>query len=250
MSSHALVVDRKTQKEERDETASSRRSRPVVTLVPRKATIEALGGEPRVSLLPVEVNDYHRAKTVRRRLGVGVFIVLLVVVAGVGAAYFQSVQAQASLDAARATSQNLVAQEAQFVDLRKVQSGMALVQAGQAVGGAPDIDWKAYLEKLQVTLPAGVVINGVVIESSSPFVDFAQSTIPLEGSRVATLSFTATSPTIPSIPVWLDGLAKLPGFADAVPGSVTIQTDGSYLVNITMHINADAFSHRYAGGKK
>jgi hypothetical protein len=258
MSSHALVVDRKAERESRqpqehrEPRQSTRRAAHPATdgagTMPRGAS--ALGGEPRVSLLPAEVNDFHKARAARRRLGFAVFGVLVVVVAGVAGAFVLSTTSQAQLDAARATSADLVAQESQFSDLRTVQSGIALVEAGQQVGASTEIDWKTYLQALQATLPAGVAINGVTIESASPFVDFAQSSVPLEGSRVATLSFAATSPSLPSIPDWLDGLATLEGFADAVPGSVQVQTDGTYLVNITMHINADAFSLRFAEKKK
>ena len=70
--------------------------------------------------------------------------------------------------------------------------------------------------------------------------------VPLEGGRVGTLAFAATSPTLPSIPTWLNGLRSLPGFVDAVPNSVTRQEDGSYTASITMHINAEAYSGRFA----
>ena len=113
------------------------------------------------------------------------------------------------------------------------------------MGASTEIEWKTYLEDLQRTLPLGVIITSVSIESASPFADFGQSSAPLQASRVATLSFTAISPTIPDIPVWLDGLQKLLGFADAVPDAVSIQPDGTYLVNMSMHINADAYSHRF-----
>lgn len=251
MSSHALVVDRKAQRSERRESEEPvRRDRTVVALTPRsRAAVQPLGGEPRVSLLPAEVNDFHRARAVRQRLGGAVVAVVALVMAGVAGTYFLSVTATAALDTATATSQQLIAQEAGFTELRQVQSGIALVHAGQKVGAATEVDWQAYLLKLQGTLPTGVSINSVAIEGSTPFADFVQSTIPLEGSRVATLSFTAVSPTLPSIQSWLDGLAKLPGFADAVPGSVLIQENGTYIVNITMHINADAFSERF-GDKK
>jgi hypothetical protein len=257
MSSHALVVDHKAEresgpKERREPRQSTRRAaHPAIDgagTAPRGAS--ALGGEPRVSLLPAEVNDFHKARATRRRLGFAVVGVLLIVAAGVAGAFMLSTAAQTQLDAARLTSSDLAAQEAQFSDLRKVQAGIALVEAGQQVGASTEIDWKTYLQDLQATLPAGVAINGVTVESASPFVDFAQSSVPLQGARVATLSFAAMSPTLPSIPDWLDGLATLQGFADAVPGSVQVQTDGTYLVNITMHINADAFSLRFAEKKK
>lgn len=235
MSSHAAVIEREVPPVEPRRSARPASGKP-----------GALGGEPRVSLLPPEVNDYHRSRSVRRRLIGGVIAVLLVVAAAVGGSYFLAGLSQSALDAARLESQALLAQEAEFADLRQLQAEIALVQAGQMVGASTEIEWKAYLQDLQATLPPGVTLETVKIESASPFVDFAQSSVPLQGSRVATLSFAAFSPTIPSIPVWLDGLAELTGFVDAVPGSVELQPSGQYLVNMTMHINDEAFSQRFS----
>ncbi len=207
--------------------------------------MRALGGEPRVSLLPNEVNDLHRMRATRRRLVLGTIGVLILVCAAVGGSMVLSTLAQAKLDSARTASQDLLLREAEFSELRQVKQGTALAEAAQQVGASTEIEWKSYLEDLQRTLPVGVTINSVTIESASPFTDFGQSSAPLQASRVATLSFTAVSPTIPEIPVWLNGLKKLVGFADAVPDSVLIQNDGTYIVNMTMHINADAYSNRF-----
>lgn len=244
MSSHALVVP---QAEERSE----KRSRSLGRANAGPAARGPLGGEPRVSLLPAEVNDFHKARTVRRRLFIGIVFVVLIVLAAVAGSYVLSMAAQASLDTARTNQQALLAQEAQFSELRAAKSGIALIEAGQYVGASTEIDWKTYLESLEATLPDGVAIRSVTVDSASPFADYDQSTVPLEGSRVATLVFSAVSPGLPTIPSWLDGLGTLKGFADAVPGSVNAQDDGSYLVNITMHINSEAFALRFpAEGKK
>jgi Tfp pilus assembly protein PilN len=237
MSSHALVVQSSTDRGEARRTSRA-------TAVKGRG---ALGGEPRVSLLPAEVNDVAKARAARRRLGVGVVFVLLFVLAGVGGAYYLSMIAESELASARSSQASLLAQEAQFSDLKAAKTGIATIEAGQYVGASTEIDWTSYLESLQATLPAGVVITSVAIDSASPFMDYAQSSSPLEGSRVATLLFTATSPGLPSIPSWLDGLSTLKGFADAVPGSVNVGNDGTYVVNITMHINSDAFAHRFPG---
>ncbi|MDP3208471.1 MAG: hypothetical protein Q8M65_04915, partial [Rhodoglobus sp.] len=205
----------------------------------------AIGGEPRVSLLPNEVNDLNRLRATRRRLVAGTFGVLLLVAAAVGGSMVLSTLAQLKLDSARSASQDLLLRESDFAELRSIKQGTALAEAAQQVGASTEIEWKSYLEDLQGTLPAGVIINSVVIDSASPFADFGQSSAPLQASRVATLSFTAVSPTIPDIPVWLNALKKLVGFADAVPESVLIQSDGTYIVNMTMHINAEAYSHRF-----
>ncbi len=84
------------------------------------------------------------------------------------------------------------------------------------------------------------------VDSASPLALYAQSTAPLQGARVATISFAAKSPTLPEVPAWLNALATLPGFADATPGSVTLDaTTNVYTVNITMHVNDAAFDNRF-----
>jgi hypothetical protein len=249
MSSHAMAAPKAA---DRPKSSSAKRTKgdSRAGTAARTGARSALGGEPRVSLLPAEVNDFHRARATRRKLGVAAVMVFLVVAAAIGGSYYLSMSAEQALASARATSEDLLAQQAQFADLRSAENGIALVKAGQQVGASTEIDWTDYLQKLQQTLPAGVQINTVTVDSASPFLDYAQSTVPLQGSRVATLSFGATSPTLPSIPEWLDGLETLVGFTDAVPDSVVINSDDTYTVNITMHINSDAFSKRFQEEQK
>ena len=82
--------------------------------------------------------------------------------------------------------------------------------------------------------------------SGSPLDEFAQPTVPLQGERIAELAFSATSASIPDVQAWLNALAKLTGFVDAAPGSVTLSNDGTYKASITMHINEKALANRFA----
>jgi hypothetical protein len=106
------------------------------------------------------------------------------------------------------------------------------------------------LTLVQATLPINVTLDTVNIDSATPFAPYTQATAPLQGSRIATLSFTAKSSTLPEVPTWLIALATLPGYADATPGSVTRNATGTYSVNITMHINQAAFTHRFTAAGK
>ena len=133
----------------------------------------------------------------------------------------------------------------------KIQSETASVEAAQKVGASTEIDWKDYLTKVQSTLPTGVTITSVSIDSATPLESYAQSTGTLQGPRIATLTFTATSPSIPSVPDWLDSLAGLRGYVDASPGSVEKDsTTSTYKASITMHINQKAFDGRFASAEK
>jgi hypothetical protein len=216
-----------------------------------KADALAIAAEPRADLLPPELREDRRALKTRRRLWIGALALALVMVAGTGLAAVYALHAQSNLAAEQATSTAILEQQKKYISVRSVHDKLGTIEAAQEVGTSTEIDWKKYLSAVQATLPANVKIDVVTIDSASPLAAYVQSTLPLQGSRVATLSFTAASSTLPEVPAWLDSLTSLPGYTDASPGSVTLDAaTGAYTVDITMHINEAAFSKRFAAKGK
>jgi hypothetical protein len=210
-----------------------------------------VGAEPRVDLLPLEVRAQRRGASTRRALGFGVLATVLVVGLAAGGSALLAFNAQATLAEAQIQTSDLLAQQNKYMAVRKLQDQVALATAAQQVGASTEVDWKTYLDKVQATLPANVTIDTVTVDSASPLAQYSQSAAPLQGARVATVTFDAKSPTLPEVPAWLTALAKLPGFADATPGTVTLdQTSGTYTVNITMHVNDAAFDQRFSPKEK
>ncbi|HEU0205689.1 MAG TPA: hypothetical protein VFQ74_03220 [Pseudolysinimonas sp.] len=209
----------------------------------------SVGGSPRADLMPPEIRLKRSQLRTRRSLRLALFGVFLLVIVACGGAWAWSAIAQTALASAQSQQQALVAQQTKYSKVTTLQNAITLIQAGQVIGDATEIDWQDYLTKLQATLPAGVSLSTVSIGTADPMTAYAQSTTPLEGDRIATLTFTATSPSLPSIPVWLDGLKTLPGFVDATPGQVSLSS-GVYSADVTMHIGTDAFAHRFDPKKK
>lgn len=203
-----------------------------------------VGAPPRVSLMPPELGERNRQLSVQRSLRAVMVLVLVLVLAAIGGAWYLSISAGLALTA---ETDRTAALQAEKISHQEIQAAMNEVTLGAAaiqVGGSTEIDLLDYLTKVQASLPEGVRLDIFNIESPSILSAYPQSTIPLEGPRIATLTFTAVSPGLPEIPVWLDGLTDLPGYVDAVPGNVQLSDEGGYTVNITMHINADAYSNR------
>ncbi|MGN6426709.1 hypothetical protein [uncultured Leifsonia sp.] len=210
-----------------------------------------IGAEPRVDLLPPEVLAARQSRSTRRALGLGVIGVLVLTLGAIGGSSLLAASANQDLVAAQNRTTDLLTQQQKYMEVRKVQDQVKVVQAAQQVGASTEIDWRDYLVKVQQTLPPEVSLKVITVDSASPLAAYAQSTAPLQGARIATLSFTADSPTLPQVPSWLDSLAKLPGFVDAVPGSVTLdQQSKTYTVNIVMHINQDAYTKRFGTEEK
>jgi len=205
-----------------------------------------LGPAPRANLLPPEIDIAAKQRATQRALWIGVFGVVLVVIVAYAGAFLLSFTSAVGLVQAQDQAAALVAEQGTHSEVRDIKSNVALSEAALQVGASTEVDLKTYLLALGSTLPSGVSITTVETDGATPILDYPQSDTPLEGPRVGTLVFTAVSPTIPSIPVWLEGLAGLDGFVDAVPNSVTLSEDGTYLVTMTMHIDAGAYSGRFA----
>ena len=206
-----------------------------------------ISGHRRVDLLPPEVRTERRGQRQRRRLTLGVTAIAVLMGLGVGAATALALTAQTELETEQARTATLLQEQGEYFAVRALQSQVALIEAAQQVGASTEIDWKDYLDAVQSTLPRSVTISTVQVDSATPLAAYTQATAPLQGLRVATVSFTATSTVLPDIPAWLTALATLDGFADALPGSVSLdEVTGSYTVTITMHVNDAAFAHRFA----
>lgn len=204
-----------------------------------------LAGEPRINLLPPEVTEQANTRSLRKKLIIATAGVLVIVVFGIGGAFWHAALSTIKLANAQSHTAELLAEQTKYVTVRTVQTQVDTALAARAVGGWTEVDWKAYLQGVRAVLPADVAVSAVTIDSTSPFAAFAQPTAPLQDARVATLSVTVVSPGLPTVPQWLDAMQTLPGFADAIPGSITQKDDGSYTVLVTMHINADAFTGRF-----
>lgn len=213
----------------------------------------AIGARPSVDLLPTEVLVHRRQRAVVRRLWLGVVILGVVATVGSGAAAMLSAQARTDLAQAQAETLSILQQQQQYSDVRASESSTSLLESAQAVGGSTEIAWGDYLAKVEASLPEGVSITGVTVDSASPVEAYAQADSPLQGARIATLTFDAQSSTLPSVPGWLDSVRGLPGFVDATANAVTLdQSSGAYTVNMTVHIDEEAYDGKYAdnGGSK
>lgn len=212
----------------------------------RTARTLVVGGAPRVDLLPSEVHASRRQRGTVRRAWAGVIVVAVAVALVAGWATTGRMSAEQELEAAQNETASLAQQQGQYRDVRATESGTALLEAAQAVGGSPEVAWSATLESVRSKLPAGVQITGVTADSATATDAYAQSEDPLQGQRIATLTFDAKSTALPSVPDWLTAVGGVTGFVDANVNSVARSDDGSgYAVNMTIHLDEKAFDGKY-----
>lgn len=213
-----------------------------------KHSAEALvfGAEPRMDLLPPEVRLAKRDKARRRMLVALLLAVVLVVGVGIGAVTWQAGTVQEQLATERERTAELIADQAQYSEVQKVQTSLDMARAAREFGASTEIDWAAYVAEIQSLLPADVGIGSLTLDGASPLLISEQPSIPLQYPRVATITIQFTGPTVSSLPPWLDALSGLPAYADSQPSLVSRTPEGTYTVDWVLHINEDALSHRFA----
>ena len=146
----------------------------------------------------------------------------------------------------RTRAPHLLSQQQKFIEVRKVTSDLKVATAARQVGSSTEIDWQAYLKAIAGSLPTGTTVVTFKATSGSPLAEFTQPTVPLQGERIAELTFDAISDSLPDVQSWLNALAKLKGFVDATPGTVTLDKEGkTYKAGVTMHVNEQALTNRY-----
>jgi hypothetical protein len=210
------------------------------------ATKLVVGGPPRADLLPPEVAQGVKAKSLRRTLVL--LVVLAVVVAGAGSlgSTLLALNSTVALEASSARTAELLAQQGEYSEVRQVTAMLDKAEIARRVGTSTEINWKSYTAEVQSSLPADTVITGLIAEASTPTSTYSAPTIPLQGDRIGQVAFTATSASLPDVESWLVNLAGVTGFVDASPGAVTRVDDGSYTVSIIMHFNSDVLAERFA----
>ena len=211
----------------------------------------AIGADPRVHLLPLEVTQRKKIKQLKRRLlFAGAFVVALVA-AGYGLATIAQSSSQSQLTSAQATTTQLLAQQSKYGEVNKINSDAAAIQQAQKTTTTQEILWAPYLASVEATLPSNATITAVSASIDAPFGGApstgaaAATTVPLQGPRIATLDLTVAMQQA-DIPTWLTTLPTLKGFVDATPDSVTATTGGFYSVVVTLHINDKAISGRFS----
>jgi Tfp pilus assembly protein PilN len=207
----------------------------------------SIGGEPRVHLLPLEVSERKKVRALKRRLGFAAIATVVVVAAGYGGVSVSLASAQSDLTNAQTQTAQLAAQQAKFSAVTKVKTDAAAIQAAQKSTTSTEVVWKKYVAQIEASLPAGSAIVDFTGSVDAPFGAAAtpQSAATLGLPHVATVQLTATMNQNP-IGGWLTTLPSLPGFVDATPDSVTLKSDGTYTVVVTIHLNSKALSTRYS----
>lgn len=231
--------------------APSPRPRPATDAPLRFVTLRA-------DLLPDEILDARQSLIMRKRVLVGLAVLVVILIGWFGLARWQTSSAGDDLDTVKQDSVALAQEQARYAPLVRAQDDVKSIDARLRTLMAGDLPWQRMLSTLRADAPRGVtltnvtgsVTTGVVTSSGVTGTTNTQAqpdVLNQTGSRaVGTLTITGTAPTKASVAGYADRLAKSKGLAAPLISSVTV---ANRAVTFTMNvlITTNALGGRYSG---
>jgi hypothetical protein len=213
----------------------------------RKDNGLTIGGEPRADLLPPEIKRDVKLKAQRGNLGALIVLVIVIVGAGYGFVTFLAQGAQVELVAANEQTIRILNQQTEFAEVTNLRGQVALATEARLTGSSTEINWEEFIDAAVAALEPGTAIYGVAMNSKTPTIDFAPSTIPsLEPDRMGEINFELISQDPTKFAPTIERFRSLPGFTDLTPTTlIWIEKQSSYGMSVLIHFNSDALANRF-----
>jgi type IV pilus assembly protein PilN len=201
---------------------------------------------PRIAanLLPTEIADARHGRRVKRAVLGALAWVLVLLAAWYGLAVHQASVARAGLAGAQADSQRLIDQQKAYAEVVAVRAQSAAIEKELASLLASDLRWSRLLAPLRRVAPRGVTITSV----SGLLSQQAAGAEPQPGvdtTTVGGLQVAGTGPSRSAVAAYVDALARVPGLANPLLGSASLQ-NGVVQFSVRLDITRAALGGRFS----
>jgi hypothetical protein len=204
------------------------------------------GALPRAQLMPPEVALRRRESSRRRGLIALVAVVLVLVVGGIVATYWLAAAAQQRLEAERAVTQQLLAEQLEYVEVLGIQERLDAVVAQREALAGVEVLWRSVLQPYLAVLDSSEVVEAVNAEGNAPFEPLLTQDGPLRAARSATVLLTVATAELPDSSSWLRAWEQLEGFADASIDSIALDGEDGYLTIVTLNLSSAVLTEQEA----
>jgi hypothetical protein len=210
-----------------------------------------LSGEPRVQLLPPSVKQRERNRQTRRTLVLFVVLAVTVVAAGTVAAFLNDVAANANLVAAQNQTEDLVTAQGQYSDAARVVALVSVTREAQKVVTSTEVLWDQLMDEITGYLPVDSALDGAILAAPAPWEVGLLPEGPLRAPRVATVTLTIASLSVPDAVSLQRALSNVTGYSDSMIYT-TLYEAGLYYTTVELTLDETARSGRFlddaAGG--
>jgi hypothetical protein len=219
----------------------------------------AVGNPPRmlsigVNLLPPEIVDSRRGRTVRLIVLVALAGFTVLLAGWYAAVSYQAADARNSLSSAQQDVDRLTKQQGQFGDLVRTQAESSLIEGQLSALFAKDVRWRDLLTSLQPRKETGVRLTGVTADltaagNSAPKGGSGEANLPstTRDALVGKLTIVGVGPDKKAVADYVDALGMVKGIGNPLLSDATPR-DGRVSFTVRLDITNTALSRRYAAG--
>lgn len=202
-----------------------------------------VSGRPRVNLLPPEEMENRARKGLRMRW-LGAFFATFVVVGLIsGSGLLWTIQANAERAAVDQSSQELLAELANYSDIAAVQNDVLTLEGLRVAAGSNDLNWASMIAEIKAALPTGVKMVGFSLApGAAPKAGVeADAQVGISGKLTFWAKGTASqSETIAR-------LRTVPGFISVDAGELSADTaGGGYLFAVTFSADQTRYTGKFS----
>jgi Tfp pilus assembly protein PilN len=201
--------------------------------------------EVRANLLPDEVLSARQGVIVRKRVLLGIAVLVVLLIGWFGYSRWQTSSARSDLDNLQSQNLALQSQQQQFQPLVEAQTNVAAIKTELAQAMTGDLSWKTLLATLRSSAPSGLQLTNVSAQTTpSGSAGTGQPTVGAQPVGTANLTGTANSKA--AVAAYADRLAKAKGLATPLITNVAAASQSSVTFSITVVITSDALGGRYS----
>lgn len=204
------------------------------------------GGIPRANLMPPEVGMRRRESARRRSLIALSALAIALVVAGVVASFLYAAAAEQRLADERRITDQLLQTQLEFTEVTQVRADLQTIVDLRTELAAVEVLWADALAPYLDVLGDGTEVSALTVRSDEPAQPQLGITGPLRQPRVATVSMTVVTDRVPQPWLWFRAWEQFETFADASIDRITLKDGESYDVIVTINLNLEALSQRFA----
>jgi Tfp pilus assembly protein PilN len=205
-------------------------------------------------LTPPELVAARRLNVLRKVIGAGLLLVVVLCAAGYVWAWSKHSSATSSLQTATARTQQLTAQQNQYADVTQAKNATATINTEIASLMTQDVDVAKLVAQIDASVPPTAGLTTLTVS-------FTQSTLPgavneapsLDRSghaQIGTISMTGSGRSLTDITAFINHLTTVPGVTNVIPNTNARQGQGSTTFTVSLDITDVLYTHRYtaAGG--
>jgi len=199
-------------------------------------------------MTPPELIQRRRLGVLRRRIVLGLVLVVLLCAAG----YLFALQQRSAADEEAATESDQTAalnrSVATYSGITRIELTVSTLDGQVATMMQDDVDVAGTIAELRAQLPGSMSIQNISVTLAAASTDGSATLDAAGRPTIGTVTVSGAGRSLDDLPAYVEALASVRGIVNVLPTSNQV-TKGLAQFSVTMDLNDLLYTHRYDLGK-